>query len=221
MTRIAVVGGHGQVARHLHSALLRRGHTPVALVRKEEHRPELEGLGAEVRLLDIERQGAAEFAAAFEGCGVVVFAAGGGTDGDVERKRTVDLAGSVKSIAAARQAGISRFIQLSSMGVDDELPEDTDEVWKAYVAAKRDADEALRNSDLDWTILRPGRLTDGAATGRVALAPDLPRGEVTRADVAEVLAELIDAKNAVRAQWCLVAGSTTIEAAVAQSVRPE
>ncbi len=169
MSRIAIVGGHGQVARHLLVELRRSEHTPVALVRKEEYRDELESRGAEVRLLDIEQQDADAFAAAFEGCDAVVFAAGGGPDGNLERKRTVDLEGSLKSIEGARMAGIHRFVQVSAIDVDDPLPDDTGDVWRAYVEAKRDADAALRDSDLAWTIIRPGRLTDEPATGLVAL----------------------------------------------------
>ena len=156
MTRVAIVGGHGQVARQLIHVLRRADHDAVALVRKEEYRAELEGRGAEVRLLDIETQDVDAFAAAFEGCGAVVFAAGGGPDGNIERKRTVDLEGSLKSIAGAKKAGIDRFVQISAINVDDPLPEDTGDVWRAYVEAKRDADAALRDSGLAWTIIRPG-----------------------------------------------------------------
>ena len=216
MSRIAIVGGHGQVARHLLVELRRSAHDPVALVRREEYRGDLESRGAEVRLLDIERAEAAEFAAAFAGCGVVVFAAGGGPDGNLERKRTVDLEGSLKSAEGALQAGIDRFVQISAIGVDDPLPDDTDEVWRAYVEAKRDADAALRGSTLSWTILRPGRLTDEPATGRVTLGPDVERGEVTRADVAAVVAAVIDVPTAVRKQWSLVGGDTPVAEAVRQ-----
>ena len=159
------------MARHLLVELRRSEHTPVALVRREAYRKELESRGAEVRLLDIEQQDADAFAEAFAGCDVVVFAAGGGPDGDKERKRTVDLEGSLKSISGAKAAGVSRFVQISAIDVDDPLPEDTDEVWRAYVEAKRDSDAALRASDLDWTILRPGRLTDDPATGRCLSEP--------------------------------------------------
>jgi uncharacterized protein YbjT (DUF2867 family) len=221
MSRIAIVGGHGKVARHLHPLLVAAGHTPVALVRREEYRSELEDLGAEVRLLDIEREDAAGFARAFEGCHAVVFAAGGGPDGNIERKRTVDLEGSLKSIEGARQAGISRFVQVSAIGVDAPLPPDTDPVWRAYVEAKRDADAALRASGLDWTIIRPGLLTDDPGTGRVALGPDVERGEIPRADVAAVLAAVIDTGAGIGAQWNLVSGETPIDEAVRQSVRAE
>ena len=221
MSRIAVVGGHGNVARHLHPLLAAAGHRPVALVRREEYRAELEGKGAEVRLLDLEGQDAAAFAEAFEGCHAVVFAAGGGPDGNIERKRTVDLEGSLKSIEGARRAGISRFVQVSAIGVDAPLPPDTDPVWRAYVEAKRDADAALRSSGLDWTIIRPGRLTDGPPTGLVALGPDVEPRQVPRADVAAVLAAVIDTGGGIGAQWDLVSGETPIDEAVRQSVRAE
>src|SRR4051812_33651129 len=214
MTRIAIVGGHGQVARQLIHVLRRADHDPVALVRREEYREDLEARGAEVRLLDIEQQDAAAFAAAFEGCAAVVFAAGGGPDGSIERKRTVDLEGSLKSIEAARTAGIERFVQVSAIGVDDPLPDDTSDVWRAYVEAKRDADAALRDSGLAWTILRPGRLTDDPATGLVSLGTDVARGDVARADVAAVVAAVLDVESSIGKQWNLVGGDTPVAEAV-------
>ena len=152
MSRIAVVGGHGKVAQHLLVDLRRSEHDAVALVRREAYRDELESRGAEVRLLDIEAAGAADFAAAFSRCEAVVFAAGGGPDGGVERKRTVDFEGSRKSVDGEGLAGIARFVKISAIGVDDALPDDTEEDWRAYVEAKRDADAYLRESGLDWTI---------------------------------------------------------------------
>jgi len=202
------------VALLLHPALVAAGHTPVALVRSESYRPELEALGAEVRLLDLEQQEAADFAAAFAGCDAVVFAAGGGPDGNIERKRTVDLEGALKSIDGAARAGVQRFVQISAIGVDTPLPDDTEEVWRAYVEAKRDADAALRDSDLAWTIIRPGRLTDDEATGRVSLGTDVSRGDVTRADVAAVVAAVLDVDTSVGQQWNLVGGDTPVAEAV-------
>jgi uncharacterized protein YbjT (DUF2867 family) len=212
--RIAIVGGHGKVALHLHPILVAAGHVPVALVRREAYRTELEALGAEVRLLDIERDDAAAFAAAFDGCDAVVFTAGGGPDGNVERKRTVDLEGSLKSIEGARTRGIRRFVQVSAIAVDEPVSPDAPEVWQAYVAAKRDADAALRASDLAWTIIRPGRLTDDPGTGLVALAPDLPRGDIPRQDVAAVIAAVVGREDTVGRQWTLVKGPTPIADAI-------
>ena len=193
------------LVEHLGAATVHEG-----LVRQLD----LEGLGAEVRLLDIEADDADAFAAAFEGCDAVVFAAGGGPDGSIERKRTVDLEGSLKSIEGARRAGISRFVQLSAIGVDNPVPEDTEPVWRAYVEAKRDADAALRDSGLDWTIIRPGRLTDDPATDAVRLAPEVEYGEIPRADVAAVLAAVLDEPGTVGQQVDLVAGNDTVADAV-------
>ncbi|MGB0099485.1 MAG: SDR family oxidoreductase [Nocardioides sp.] len=214
MTQIAIVGGNGQVARQLIHVLRRADHEPVALVRNEDYRADLESRGAQVRLLDIEQQDADGFAAAFEGCGAVVFAAGGGADGNIERKRTVDLEGSLKSIEGAEKAGIERFVQISAISVDDPLPPDVGEVWQAYVVAKRDADAALRASGLKWTIIRPGRLTDDPGTEKVSLGPDVARGDVTRADVASVVAAVLDVDATIGKQWNLVNGDVPVHEAV-------
>jgi uncharacterized protein YbjT (DUF2867 family) len=212
--QVAIVGGHGQVARLLHPLLVAAGRQPVALVRSDDQRAELEEAGAHVRLLNIEQTNGEAFGQAFQGCDSVVFAAGGGPDGNIERKRTVDLEGAIKSIEGARAAGITRFVMVSAIGVDEPLPDDTAPVWKAYVEAKRDADEALRLSGLDWTILRPGRLTDDPATGLVALGPDIERGEIPRADVAATVAAVLDDDRTIGKQWNLVGGQTPVADAI-------
>ena len=219
MNHVAVVGGHGQVARHLHPLLLEEGLTPVALVRSDDQRAALEELGAHARLLDIEHADGRAFGEAFAGCAAVVFAAGGGPDGNIERKRTVDLEGSLKSIQGAHAAGITRFVQISAIDVDNPVPEDAAPVWKAYVEAKREADAALRVSGLDWTILRPGRLTDDPATGRVALGEDVQRAEIPRADVAAVVAAVLDDESTHGRQWNLVGGQLPVEEAVAAALQ--
>lgn len=213
--QVAVVGGHGQVARLLHPLLVEAGRQPVALIRSDAQRSAVESLGAHARLIDLEQAEASAYADAFAGCDSVVFAAGGGPDGNATRKRTVDLGASLKSISGAHAVGITRFVQISAIGVDDPLPDDTDDVWRAYVEAKRDADEALRNSGLDWTILRPGRLTDDPATGLVALGPDVARGEIPRADVAAVVVAVLDEEATHGKQWDLVGGQVPVAEAIA------
>lgn len=216
--RIAVVGGHGQIAQQLHPMIVAAGHTPVALVRKEDQRAELEALGAEVRILDLEAADVSGYRAAFEGCSAVVFAAGGGGDGSVERKKTVDLDGSTKSVEAATVEGISRFVQISAIGADDELPDDTGEVWRAYIEAKRDADAVLRDSDLDWTIIRPGKLTNDTPNGLVDLGTDVARSEIPRADVAAVVTAALTDDRSIGQQWNLVSGDTPVPEAISSAV---
>lgn len=219
MTRIAIVGGHGKIARLLIPVLVDGGHQPVAIVRNPDHAAELEGLGAEVVLLDIETSDIGAFAEAFTGADAVVFAAGGGADGDVSRKRTVDLGGSLKSIVGAQSAGVQRFVQISAIGIDEPVPADAEPAWLAYVEAKRDADIALRDSELDWTIIRPGGLTDDAPTGSVTLAERVERGQIPRADVAAVIAAVLDDPATYRKQWEVVTGPTPIPDAIAAAVR--
>jgi len=215
MGRIAIVGGHGQVARHLPPLLVEAGHLPVSLVRSTTHAAELVAVGAEVRILDIELDGEAAFAEVFADCEAVVFAAGAGPNSGVKRKRTVDLEGSLKSIAGARTAGISRFVQVSAIGIDAPVADDSTDVWSAYVEAKRDADTALRASGLAWTIVRPGGLTDEPPTGLVTLAEHVERGQVPRADVAAVVAAALLDDRSIGCQWELVSGSTPVAEAVA------
>ncbi len=198
----------------LHPLLADAGLQPVALVRSERYRAELEGLGAELRLLDIENSDVSTFAAALDGSDAIVFAAGGGPDGSIERKRTVDLEGSLKSAQAAAELGVRRFVQVSAINVDRPVPDDAGDVWKAYVKAKLDADLALQATDLDWTILRPGLLTDEPATGHVTLATTVERSEIPRADVAAVIAAVLDDERTIGATWALVSGDTPIRQAI-------
>lgn len=217
MSQIAIVGGNGKVARHVITQLVTHGHQPVALVRNPTYQHDLEQLGAHVRMLDIEQDGVEKYAEAFSECDAVVFSAGGGPDGNIERKRTVDLGGSLASIEAARQAGIDRFVQISAINVDRPVPDSAEPVWKAYVEAKRDADIALRESGLDWTILRPGRLTDDPGTGLVALGDSLGRGDIPRADVAAVVVAALENPSSTGRQWDLVGGQTPVDEAVASA----
>lgn len=217
-TTVAIVGGAGKIGRRLVPLLLDAGLTPVSLARREEQVRELEEAGATARHLDIESASADDFAAAFEGCDAVVFTAGGGADGNVERKTTVDLQGSLKSQQAARALGIDRFVQVSAIGVDQPAQLERGSAWEAYVHAKRDADAALRDSQLAWTILRPGGLTDDAGTGAVTLAAEVERGSIPRDDVAALVAACLQRPDTVGAQWECVSGDTTIDAALEAAV---
>ncbi|GAA2753998.1 SDR family oxidoreductase [Amnibacterium kyonggiense] len=215
MSTVVIVGGHGKVALRLAEALTAQGRTVRSTIRNEAHGPDVERAGAEPYLLDIESSDAEDFAEVFGGADAVVFSAGGGGDGNVERKRTVDLEGSLKSIEAAGLVGIRRFVQVSAMGVDEPAADDAAPAWRAYVEAKRDADVALRGSGLDWTIVRPGGLTDDPATGSVRIAPRLSPGRISRSDVAAVIAAVLDDDATIGAQFELVEGEQTIAEALA------
>jgi nucleoside-diphosphate-sugar epimerase len=216
MTRVAIVGAHGKVAQQLMGLLYDRGDDFVGIVRTSDHAEDVYRLGGEGILLDIEHARVSELAEAFSGSDVIVFSAGAGPGSGVERKHTVDFAGSVVSAAAAVAAGVRRFIQVSAMGVDSPVDADADPQWAAYVTAKRDADASLRESGLDWTILRPGALTSEPPTGRIALDSSVPRGTISRADVAAVIVATIDEPRSGGHTWEFVSGTEPIPEAIAR-----
>ncbi|MBC6465383.1 SDR family oxidoreductase [Actinomadura alba] len=212
--RVVIAGGHGQIALRLERILSARGDTVLGLIRDPAHAGDVTAAGADPILCDLEAAGVGELAAHLAGADAVVFAAGAGPGSGAARKDTVDRAASVLLADAAERAGVRRFLQVSSMGAGEPPRPGTDDVWAAYVKAKGAAEDDLRGRDLDWTILRPGRLTDDPGTGRVTLAaPPVPRGAVSRDDVAAVLTALLDTP-ATRRTLELVGGETPIDEAV-------
>jgi uncharacterized protein YbjT (DUF2867 family) len=218
--RVVIAGGHGQIARRLGRLLTERGDVAVGLIRNPGQADDLRELGIEPVHLDLERATAAEIELALEDADAAVFAAGAGPGSGVARKDTVDRAAAVLLADAARQAGVRRYLLVSSMGVegvrDGATPPGTDEVFAAYLRAKLAAEDAVRATDLEWTILRPGRLTDDPGTGRVRLAPHVERGDIPRDDVAAVLAALLDEPATAGLVLELTSGDTPIAEAVSQ-----
>lgn len=214
MAQIAIIGASGKIGRRLVELLVGPGDTPVGVVRKPEQVTELEEFGARAALVDVEVAGEEELAAAIKGCDALVFAAGAGPGSGTERKKTVDYGGSVLSMAASDLAGVKRFVQISAIGVDQSIPDDADETWAAYVAAKRDADAQLRSSGLNWTILRPGGLTDDPGTGQVALGESVERGSIPRDDVAALVVACLNDPRTVGRQWEAVGGDRSIPDAI-------
>ncbi len=216
MAKVAIVGAHGQIGQFIVKHLQLQGHQAVGIVRKEEQIPSMRKLGAESLLLDIESASVDQLATGLQGVDAVVFAAGAGGGSTAERKHTVDYGGSVLLADAAKKAGIARCIQISAIGVDEPVKPGTEPVWKAYIEAKRDADIYLRKSGLEWTIIRPGPLTNEAATGLVNLSEHAGRGEVPREDVALVVVATLDSTSSIGKQWELRSGHTPIRDAVSQ-----
>ncbi|MFE3455601.1 NAD(P)H-binding protein [Nonomuraea sp. NPDC059194] len=213
--RVVIAGGHGKIALLLERRLAERGDQAVGLVRNPGHRADVEATGGQAVVCDLESADVDEVAKVLEGADAVVFAAGAGPGSGAARKDTVDRAASVLMAEAAERAGVRRFVQISSMGAGAPPRAGTDEVWAAYIAAKTAAETDLRGRDLDWTILRPGSLTDEQARGRVLLAPPpLSRGTVPRDDVAAVVVALLDEQGTVGRTLELVSGDASIADAV-------
>ncbi|MFJ1792010.1 NAD(P)H-binding protein [Kitasatospora griseola] len=217
--RIVIAGGHGRIALRLERLLGARGDEVAGIVRRPEQAGELLAAGAEPVVCDLESATVAEVAGHLEGADAAVFAAGAGAGSGAARKETVDRGACVLFADAAEAAGVRRFIVVSSMGADREPPAGTDPVFAAYLRAKAAADADVRSrAGLDWTILRPGSLTDDPGTGRVALAAATGRGEVPRDDVAAVLAALLDEPRTAGLTLELVGGNSPVDAAVSALV---
>ncbi|MCX4092622.1 NAD(P)H-binding protein [Nocardia sp. alder85J] len=213
--RIVIAGGHGKIALLLARLLTARGDEVAGFVRNPAHFGDVEATGARPLRLSLEHTTVDEVAALLDSADATVFAAGAGPGSGAARKYTVDRDGSVLLADAAEAAKVPRFVQISSAGAGQPVTRG-DEVWAAYIDAKTQAEDDLRTRPFDWTIVRPGSLTDDPATGLVALRePPGPRGAIPRADVAAVLATVLSAPNTIGKTLELIAGPTPIEAAVA------
>ena len=209
---IAIAGGHGNIALRLAERLSRRGEPVVSLIRNPEHADDVRAQGAEPVVCDLERADVSEIVAAIKGASAVVFAAGAGPGSGAERKLTMDRDGAIKLLRAAEEIGAPRYLMVSSVGTEN--PPDGDDVFSVYLRAKAEADAAVQASGREWTIVRPGRLTDAPGSGTVRIDLEPFRGEVPRDDVAAVLDALL-----ARPRWAHLilyvnGGKTPVEQAV-------
>jgi uncharacterized protein YbjT (DUF2867 family) len=186
---VALAGAHGQIAMRLTGLLTGSSDRVIGLIRNPDHAADLESRGATPVVCDLEQAGVREIAAAIAGADAAVFAAGAGPGSGAERKLSMDRDGAIKLLEACSEAGIRRLVIVSAVGA--EAPPDDDDVFSVYLRAKAEADEAVMRSDREWTILRPGRLTDDPGAGRVLVDTEPFRGEISRDDVAAVLARLV------------------------------
>lgn len=211
--RIVIAGGHGQIARRLERLLSAGGHEVAGIIRRPEQGGDLRDAGAEPVVLDLETASVEMVAAVLQGADAAVFAAGAGPGSGVDRKDSVDRAAAVLFADAAERAGVRRYIVVSSMGAD--ATHAGDGVFDAYLRAKGAADDDVRSrTALDWTVLRPGSLTDDAGTGLVRLEARTGRGPVPRDDVAATIAELLDTPATAGLTLELTSGSTPLSVAV-------
>jgi len=208
---VAIAGGHGQIALRLERLLADRGDRARALIRNPAHGADVRAAGGEPVVCDLE--GDDDVAAAIAGADAVVFAAGAGPGSGAQRKWSVDRDGAIRLIEAARAAGVRRYVMVSAMGAA--APPEGEEVFAVYLRAKAQADAALTASGLDYTIVRPGLLTDEPGTGMVDAAPSVSRGPIPRDDVAAALVAVLDAPSTIGVTFELVAGERPIAEAVA------
>jgi uncharacterized protein YbjT (DUF2867 family) len=207
VSTVAIAGGHGKIALLLGRLLADRGDTVRGLIRNPDQEEDLRAAGIEPVICDLESE--SDVASAVRGADAVVFAAGAGPGSGDARKKTVDLGGAVRLIEAAKAEGVSRYLIVSSMGAE-KAPEDGNEGFGAYLQAKFEADEAVRASGLDYTVVRPGGLIDDPGTGKVEIAEKTERGKVPRADVAAVFVACLDTPSTIGQSFDLIGGDTPI-----------
>jgi uncharacterized protein YbjT (DUF2867 family) len=209
---VVIAGAHGKVAMPLIRRLHARGDTVVGLIRNPDHADDVEALGARPLACDLETATVEEIASGLAGATAAVFAAGAGPGSGPERKLTMDRDGAIKLLHAAEQTGIRRYLVISAVGA--ESPPPGDDVFAVYLRAKAEADAAVQQSPLDWTILRPGRLTDDPARDQVQLSAEPFRSEITREDVAVVIDALLREPRAARRIIYAGSGEESVEQAV-------
>lgn len=213
MSRIAIIGGHGKVALHLSRLLSGQGHQVSSLIRNPEHAAEVADTGAAPVVADVEQLGIDDIAARIEGHDALIWSAGAG-GGNPARTYAVDRDAATRSMDAAQQAGVPRYVMVSYFGarLDHGVPRD--DPFFAYAEAKAAADSYLEGTFLSWTILGPSALTMDPGTGRIEVGEDLAGGRVSREDVARVAAAVLDMPETVGRFIAFNNGDTPIEEAL-------
>ncbi|MDR6226004.1 SDR family oxidoreductase [Desmospora profundinema] len=208
--RILVIGANGQIGQQVVKRLASAGHEVRAMIRDPEHAARMEELGGHPVIADLEK----DFSHAVQGVGAIYFTAGSGAHTGPDKTLSVDRDGAIRSIEEAEQRGVERYIMLSSLR--SQRPEEGPEKIRHYLEAKKAADERLMKTDLNYTIVRPGRLSNEEGTGQVALARNLPfyPDPIPRADVAQVLAMVLEQPATYRTGFDLLPGETPIPEAV-------
>lgn len=212
--KILVVGANGQIGKYLVKLIQDSGnHMARAMIRKPEQAAYFKKLGAENAVVDLEGE-IADIAKAAEGVDAIVFTAGSGSHTGKDKTLMVDLDGAVKTIEAAKMAGVDRFVMVSSFDTRREAIQAASSSFAPYVIAKHYADEWLRRTNLNYTIVHPGVLTNEAGTGRIEAASEVERGEIPREDVAGVIFGCLEDSSTIGKEFQIVSGTTPIEEAL-------
>lgn len=213
--KVLVVGANGQVGKHLVSQIQKTDELEAkAMIRKQEQASYFKELGAETVIADLEKDDIDAIAEAAAGVDAIVFTAGSGPKTGSDKTMLIDLDGAVKTIEAAKKAGIKRYVMISSFDTTREAIQAAPSSFSPYVAAKHYADVWLRDTDLDYTIIHPGLLTNDPATGQITAAEKVERGEIPREDVASVILAALKEDSTIGKEFQVVGGSVPVDQAV-------
>ncbi len=215
--RIAIAGAHGKIASRLATRLIARGDTVIGLIRNPDHAGDVQATGAEPVVCDLEKSSVEEVAKATRRAEAVVFAAGAGPGSGAERKLTMDRDGAIKLLEATAERAVP-YVIVSSIGAENPPPPGDDDVFSVYLRAKAEADAAVQASDRDWTIVRPGGLTDEPGSGRVRIDTEPFHGRIPRDDVADVLAAVLHDQRANHRILYVNAGEESLDHALARAL---
>lgn len=211
--KVLVIGANGQIGTQLVHKLKEKGHEPVAMVRKEEQEPQFQEEGIATVLADLEK----DISHAFEDKDAVVFTAGSGANTPKSQTKVIDQQGAIKAIDEAEDSPGSRFVIVSALKANRDKST-WSEPMEHYYEAKATADNHLRNSELNYTVLMPGRLTNDDAKGKIILKErieDIEETSVTREDVADVIAQILDDERSFNKSLELLQGNHSIDEALA------
>ena len=223
MANVTIIGGHGKVALLAEPLLVERGHAVNALIRRPEQSEDIVTRGANPVVADITALSTEEMAKLFKDLHteVLVWSAGAGGVGGPERTYAIDRDAAIRSMDAARLAGIKRYVMVSYLGAGSGHGIDPDDSFYAYAESKTIADEHLRGSGLDYTILGPGTLTLEEAGGiTLGIEPAHTPGaesNTPRATVAQVLAAVLEDPSTVGKALPFIGGPTPIAQVLASA----
>jgi uncharacterized protein YbjT (DUF2867 family) len=210
--KVLVIGANGQIGQHLIRLLSEsKDHTIRAMVRTKEQAESFGSKEIETVIANLE-DSVKEIADVAKGCESVVFTAGSGGQTGADKTLLVDLDGAAKTVEAARQVGVRRFIMVSALQAHRR--ENWNEKIRHYYAAKHYADKIVEESGLTYTIIRPGGLLNEPGTGKILVAENLDRASIPREDVASTILECLNEVRTFNRSFDLVSGNTPISDAL-------
>ncbi|MDF2857149.1 MAG: yhfK [Neobacillus sp.] len=209
---VLVVGANGQIGKQLIHLLSKSNeHTVKAMVRKEEQAEAFTRLGLEVSVTSLEDR-VEDIAQAARGCNAIIFTAGSGRNTGFDKTLLIDLDGAVKTVEAAEKVGIKRFIMVSA--IQAHKRESWNEKMMPYYTAKYYADKILEQSDLTYTIIRPGRLVNDPGIGKITAAENIKGGSIPREDLAKTIVHALTEENTFYRSFDLTTGEVPIKDAL-------